>query len=167
MTPIVFPTLSIEAWNAMQWNGMKWYEESCTLDNKAFTHYSIICVDRRRDDPAYVLFSLLAANISGMLCSMCRPERNWLPLEKCARKCRKSKSKRPRKAPASSSLSHRSNPLLFFLLMKEHCRLIQTDFNETFHNFVSWILNIWLSFWYFFIWRKKNCFFDRRCIFHI
>lgn len=63
LAPIVFPTLSIEAWNAMQWNGMKWYEESCTLDNKAFTHYSIICVDRRRDDPAYVLFSLLAANI--------------------------------------------------------------------------------------------------------
>lgn len=63
LAPIVFPTLSIEAWNAMQWNGMKWYEESCTLDNKAFTHYSIICMDRRRDDPAYVLFSLLAANI--------------------------------------------------------------------------------------------------------
>lgn len=26
-----------------------------------------------------------------------------------------------------------------FLPMKEHWRLIQTDFNETFHNFVSWV----------------------------
>lgn len=50
-------------------------------------------------------------------------------------------------------------PSSFFLLMKERWRLIQTDFNETFHNFVSWILNISLSFWYFFIWRKKKLLF--------
>lgn len=160
MAPIVLPMLSIEAWNAMQWNGMKWYEESCTLDNKAFTHYSIIYVDRRRD-PA-TSSSPFSRRISGMLCSMCRPERNWLPLEKCARKCRKSKSKRPRNPPPFPIVP---TPF-FFLLMKEHWRLIQTDFNEIFHNFVSWIdLNILLSFRYFFILRKKNCFFHQDAFF--
>lgn len=45
----LFPTLSIGAWNAMQWNGMKRNEEPCTLDDKAFTHYSITV--RRVDRP--------------------------------------------------------------------------------------------------------------------
>lgn len=42
-----------EAWNAMQWNGMKWNEESFApwTIKSFFTHYSIICVDRRRDEP--------------------------------------------------------------------------------------------------------------------
>lgn len=34
----------------MEWNEMEWNEESCTLGDKAFTHYSIIGEDRCRDD---------------------------------------------------------------------------------------------------------------------
>lgn len=152
LAPIVFPTLSIEAWNAMQWNGMKWYEESCTLDNKAFTHYSIICVDRRRDDPAYVLFSLLAANIWNALFDVSTRKK----LTSAREMCEEMQEIEIETAPEPVSLSHRPSS---FLPMKEHWRLIQTNFNETFHNFVSWVdLNILLSFWYFFIWRKKIAF---------
>lgn len=82
--------------DAMEWNGMKWNEESCTLDDKAFTHYSIIGEDRCRDDA-----SLSSSRFSrreyiwNALFDVPTPERNSLALEKRARKCRKSESKRP------------------------------------------------------------------------
>lgn len=160
MAPIVFPTLSIEAWNAMQWNGMKWYEESCTLDNKAFMHYSIICVDRRRDDPAYVrpLLPSRGEYIWNALFDVSTRKK----LTSAREMCEEMQEIEIETAPESPGLLlpfPSFQPSSFFLLMKEHWRLIQTDFNETFHNFVSWILNISLSFWYFFIWRKKKLLF--------
>lgn len=135
--------------NEMEWNGMK----SLAPWTIKLSRTTQLSVWTGEETTRLTSSSPFSRRISGMLCSMCRPERNWLPLEKCARKCRKSKSKRPRNLPPFPIV-----PFLF-LPMKEHWRLIQTNFNETFHNFVSWVdLNILLSFWYFFIWRKKIAF---------
>lgn len=94
--------------DAMKWNEMEW-RVFCTLDNKKLFHalLNYLCGPEKRRT-RLTSSSPFSRRISGMLCSMCRPERNWLPLEKCARKCRKSKSKRPRKTLPRLSLSHRS-----------------------------------------------------------
>lgn len=112
LSPSFSPPLSIRSlWNAMQWNGMKWNEESfAPWTIKSFhAPLNYLCGPEKRRTRLTSSSSPFSRRISGMLCSMCRPERNWLPLEKCARKCRKSKSKRPRNPAAS--LSHRSNSL--------------------------------------------------------
>lgn len=105
LAPIVFPTLSIEAWNAMQWNGMK----SLAPWTIKLSRTTQLSVWTGEETTRLTSSSPFSRRISGMLCSMCRPERNWLPLEKCARKCRKSKSKRPRNLPPFPIV-----PLLFY-----------------------------------------------------
>lgn len=107
--PAAFDSKLVEC-DAMKWNEMEW-RVFCTLDNKKLSRTTQLSVWTGEETGTRLTSSSspFSRRISGMLCSMCRPERNWLPLEKCARKCRKSKSKRPRNPAAS--LSHRSNSL--------------------------------------------------------